>query len=233
MKPFIKELHDWIDELNVQVEAKHSKNPVVYPSLSSDESLVLRAIADEPFIYKTPLNKKLDLFGSLDDALSKLERVGFLEQLSYVGKTNNSFYFPLSEKAQDLLGIPKSDRVSPKFFKHSLMCFYVRRWLENNNLTALSEYVGKIRGVGRIDVYCPETDTAYEITRNTKNVAGNVRKCLGYFKVKAVVLVCENMKWANNQVLPELGTHLLPSELEDWRDKIRLRSVRDMILTKS
>ena len=70
-------IHDWLDELNMQLEARHAKNPVVYPSLSSDESLVLRAIADNPFIYKTQLREKVDLFGSLDDALSKLERLGF------------------------------------------------------------------------------------------------------------------------------------------------------------
>jgi hypothetical protein len=228
-KPFVDSLHATFKKMNDEVvdvsggaERLRDKEGV-----SPVERKVLQVLAGNPFLNKSDLGDATQLFGKLGGVLDVLKNRGFIIEKVCAGKTRNATYYPLLRKTHDYLNLRKKDRVDPKFFGHYLFMFWVASWLKRQGLPAVPEYTRA--GVkGRIDVYCEDTNTAYEVQNNVKNVFSNVQKCFDDFCVSRLVFVCETKSLAQ-QCRREVERRAPAAYLKKYKKKIDYVMIRSMI----
>lgn len=219
MRPFVGRLHEQVDELNRRVMPAPRRPR--RGAVSAQELNVLKTLADSPFLHFSALRERTELFDTLDEIMQRLAGMKLLFPSKGVTKTRPATYYPLTDKAYDLLKVPSSGRIQPQFFHHTMWCHWVRKSLEKEGRAVVSEF-GKRDVPGRIDVYCQDTDAAYEISRNFKNVAENALKCLEGFNAKKLVVVCESIK-ASKRAKAELERRL-PPELLGRVEYVSIRS---------
>ncbi|CAB1064001.1 hypothetical protein D1BOALGB6SA_8790 [Olavius sp. associated proteobacterium Delta 1] len=220
MRPFVKQMHEEVDERN---RKSMPKPKIEEERLSYQETFVLRVLAEAPFLTFSALRERTQYFEDMDIIVRNLANLGLLLPSKGITKTRPAMYFPLTEKAYDSLETPKSRCISPERFHHTMWCWWLKKALDRQGNRAIREF-GKKGVKGRIDVYCKDTDTAYEVTRSFKNLVGNVIKCLRGFRVKKVVVVCESQKVCKR------AKALVEQKLSpDLKEKVEYESIRKHI----
>lgn len=194
--------------------------------LSVLEKKILGHLAKYPFVWFSALREGMGVESGFRKIMVRLKRLGYVEIRKCVGmgKTGKADYFPLTDKAHDLLGTPAEHRISPRLFEHTMWCEWVRRWIVKQGWTAFVEY-GRKGVYTRADVYCEDRDTAYEITRSFGNLVENAFNCLNELKTGTLVVVCETLDVVKKKARPELESKLPPDLLE----RVEFASIRQFL----
>jgi DNA-binding MarR family transcriptional regulator len=200
MQPRIKVLHDKLyrreqEAINEAKKYEIDRQKKTQHSITDYALHVLKLISKYPFAHKTDIIKTINLTQS-----QIKQTINFLDKQKLVvehhlpkGKTKKAWYYALTEKGQDFIDLPKSHRINPQIYVHTLFCHQIKQWLEHQGLTAKLEHMPSHSNIdARIDVYCPETGTAYEVQRSTSHLYENVTKCLIQYNISHLELVCEN-----------------------------------------
>jgi len=171
---------------------------------------ILNILLDNPFTPLNALYKNVE--GSqekIKTALEWLENKQLITKVSCkTSKRRESTFYPLTQKAHDLVNTPQSKRKpSPERFKHTFYCKKVKDWIEKQGDEAILEYGPKgaesiqievnnktILVPQRIDIFTEQNGkrTAYEVTLSFSNLKINVFKCFSKMNMDRMFIVCED-----------------------------------------
>ncbi len=210
-KRFTEPLHEQLAE-----KSKHKEDKPKLSDLPIEMQRILNELKNDPFASFTELRTKTNLGAKMKNLILNTIDLGLIEEKIYrAGQGKNTRYFALTETAQNMLQLSYNSRISSRLFLHSLYAGWVCEYLEAKKLTGLIEFTGKSYDdqsqtemlsmkdndgldaeiKARIDVYCPELRTAFEITRSDlRHLNLNIFKCFSYFKdhVDKLFIVCES-----------------------------------------
>jgi Cdc6-like AAA superfamily ATPase len=195
-RPFIEKQHALIEAQQPVKTKTYTEEDLeeIRIIIHSDTWNILEILQNERFLHHTALLGKAGVGqNKFKFSIDWLEKQGFLLSLSCKSsKTKDAIFYPLTEKAHDLLKTEKSRRKpSPERFKHTYYCEIVKHWHEAEGLKAIREYS---IGDDFIDVFIEQNGvkTAFEITLSFSNLEHNIMKCFVRMGIDHLFIVCEN-----------------------------------------
>ena len=181
--------------------------------MHQDTWFMLKSLQRDAYLFKTQLFKKIGVSKKKFDASTNwLQKNEIIKSVSCkTSKKTWADFFPLTEKAHELMRTPKLQRKPhPDRFRHTYYEIILQQSLEKQGYRPIKEYALKnspekltittggreIEIYPRIDVYAEQEGlkTAYEVTLTltTDAIMPNVIKCLKFFRVDRLYIVCEN-----------------------------------------
>ena len=180
--------------------------------MHQDTWFMLKCLQRDAYLFKTELFKKIGVSKKKFDAsINWLQKTEIIKSVSCkTSRKTNAEFFPLTEKAHELLDTPRSQRKPhPDRFRHTYYEIILQESLEKQGYRPIREYAlgapekltittagREIEIYPRIDVYAEQDGvrTAYEVTLTltTDAIMPNVIKCLKFFRVDRLYIVCEN-----------------------------------------
>lgn len=226
-----------IEKLQEEIQEMEEEEPIkpyteedleqIRKIIYSDTWQLLEILQKKPFMYRTELLKAAGVNQTkFTKSMDWLKKESFIEEMLCKVSTKDATFYPLTEKAHDLLKTPIEKRKPhPKRFKHTYYCERVKFLLEQQGIKAIREYGS---GDDRIDVYAEHEGkkTAYEITLSLRNLEHNILKCFVKFNVDELCIVCESLAEAKNVKERILKTEKIPEEAKEAiMDKIRYEAM--------
>jgi hypothetical protein len=199
----------YIEQLQAQlpepVEEHSEPEPLEVATLKKqaliqlDAMCLIETLKKHPFAHYTKLLEKLQLSTArMSAAEAWLKNEELVIPVECQRSTRSAKHYALTERAQDSLDIPLSQRIAPSRYRHTLYCEQVKTWAQARGYKAVREFNGNGRYRERIDVYTEQDGrkVAYEIqlTLNADDLMVNIRKCISLFKVHELCIVCEDSK---------------------------------------
>ena len=249
MKPRLQILQDGLQKLPTASKKTYSTGElerirkIIFPHTLN----ILQILKTEPFLYRTPLRNRRDVkTKQFETSINWLFGNRFIElQQCFTGKTRPADFFPLTEKAHDLLETALNRRwPTPRMFKHT---YYVMRMEESKkaegydpkreycppgiNETMTTQNAGRTIVVRqRIDLYSFEKGikNAYEVTLSLKNLIFNVYKCFQNMGMDELHIVCEPDTIEKAQRRVE-GSALWQRIKDKHGDHIHYRDIREFL----